>query len=137
MIRSAAEIVREYGPFPGVDSVDGVTYDGQHVWFASGVKPPGLTSACINRRQASAAISKIRPTGVACELGGGMGGLRSAHPASCSDCLGEPCCLRVINTACYCSLSYSFNGFIDGEKRDKKPFSRNDRLPEPVSYFDV
>src|SRR5260370_36863930 len=38
MIRSAAEIVREYGPFPGVDSVDGVTYDGQHVWFASGVK---------------------------------------------------------------------------------------------------
>ena len=29
------------------------------------------------------------------------------------------------------------NGFIDGEKRDKKPFSRNDRLPEPVFYFDV
>src|SRR5258708_21924222 len=51
--------------------------------------------------------------------------------------LGEPCCLRVINTACYCSLSYSFNGFIDGEKRHKKPFSRNDRLPEPVFDFDV
>ncbi len=33
---SAAEIVREYGPFPGVDGVHGVTYDGQHVWFASG-----------------------------------------------------------------------------------------------------
>src|SRR5262245_64211551 len=36
MDRSRAEIVREYGPFPGADSVHGVTYDGQHVWFASG-----------------------------------------------------------------------------------------------------
>src|SRR5262247_864821 len=31
-----AEIVREYGPFPGVDNVHGVTFDGQHVWFAAG-----------------------------------------------------------------------------------------------------
>jgi outer membrane protein assembly factor BamB len=38
MNRSAAEIVREYGPFPGVDRVNGVTYDGQQVWFASGDK---------------------------------------------------------------------------------------------------
>ena len=36
MRRSAAEIVREYGPFPGIDQVHGVTYDGQHVWFAAG-----------------------------------------------------------------------------------------------------
>jgi glutamine cyclotransferase len=36
MKRSSAEIVREYGPFPGADRVDGVTFDGQHVWFASG-----------------------------------------------------------------------------------------------------
>src|SRR5262249_37804548 len=36
MNRSTAEIVREYGPFPGVDDVHGVTYDGQHVWFAAG-----------------------------------------------------------------------------------------------------
>jgi len=35
MKRSAAEIVREYGPFPDVDCVHGVTYDGRHVWFAS------------------------------------------------------------------------------------------------------
>src|SRR5580692_1368927 len=35
---SAAKIVREYGPFPGVDRVNGVTYDGQQVWFASGDK---------------------------------------------------------------------------------------------------
>lgn len=32
----AAEILREYGPFPGVAHVAGVTYDGHHVWFASG-----------------------------------------------------------------------------------------------------
>ena len=36
MKRAAAEILREYGPFPGADRVNGVTYDGQHVWFASG-----------------------------------------------------------------------------------------------------
>jgi glutamine cyclotransferase len=30
-----AQILREYGPFPGVDQVAGVTYDGTHVWFAS------------------------------------------------------------------------------------------------------
>jgi glutamine cyclotransferase len=33
---SPAEIVREYGPFPGVDNVGGVTYDGENVWFAAG-----------------------------------------------------------------------------------------------------
>lgn len=38
MKKSAAEIVREHGPFPGVQEVGGVTYDGQHVWFASGDK---------------------------------------------------------------------------------------------------
>jgi glutamine cyclotransferase len=34
--RQAAEVEREYGPFPGVDKVAGVTYDGRNVWFASG-----------------------------------------------------------------------------------------------------
>ncbi len=32
----AAEIVREYGPFPGADKVHGVTHDGHHVWAATG-----------------------------------------------------------------------------------------------------
>jgi glutamine cyclotransferase len=36
MKRSTAEVVRSYGPFPGVDHVHGVTFDGEHVWFASG-----------------------------------------------------------------------------------------------------
>jgi glutamine cyclotransferase len=36
MSQSAAEIVREYGPFPGVEHVHGVTYDGRRVWFAAG-----------------------------------------------------------------------------------------------------
>jgi glutamine cyclotransferase len=36
MKRSAAELIREYGPFPGVHHVHGVTYDGQQVWFAAG-----------------------------------------------------------------------------------------------------
>ena len=38
MKRSTAEILREYGPFPGADQVHGVSYDGQQVWFASGDK---------------------------------------------------------------------------------------------------
>jgi glutamine cyclotransferase len=38
MKRSGAEIVREYGPFPGAEKVHGVTYDGRQVWFASGDK---------------------------------------------------------------------------------------------------
>ncbi|HEX2445694.1 MAG TPA: PQQ-binding-like beta-propeller repeat protein [Vicinamibacterales bacterium] len=33
---TTAEIVREYGPFAGVDQVHGVTYDGRNVWFAAG-----------------------------------------------------------------------------------------------------
>jgi glutamine cyclotransferase len=36
MRRSAAEIVRVYGPFPGVDHVRGLTYDGERIWFAAG-----------------------------------------------------------------------------------------------------
>src|SRR5438445_668168 len=38
MRRSTAEIVREYGPFPGSDRVGGVAYDGQNVWVALGDK---------------------------------------------------------------------------------------------------
>jgi glutamine cyclotransferase len=38
MNESRAEIVREYGPFPDADRVNGVTYDGQHVWCATGDK---------------------------------------------------------------------------------------------------
>jgi glutamine cyclotransferase len=38
MRRSAAEILREYGPFSDTDGVHGVTYDGQLVWFAAGNK---------------------------------------------------------------------------------------------------
>jgi glutamine cyclotransferase len=45
MNRSAAKILREYGPFPGVDRVNGVTYDGEQVWFASGDKLNALDPA--------------------------------------------------------------------------------------------
>jgi glutamine cyclotransferase len=38
MNKSTAKVVREYGPFPGVEGVHGVTYDGQNIWFASGDK---------------------------------------------------------------------------------------------------
>lgn len=35
MNNSAAEILREYGPFPGAERVNGVTFDGEKIWFAS------------------------------------------------------------------------------------------------------
>jgi glutamine cyclotransferase len=38
MKTSTAEILREYGGFPGTDRVHGVTFDGQCVWFACGDK---------------------------------------------------------------------------------------------------
>src|SRR6202021_2349765 len=38
MDKSTAEIMREYGPFSGVNQVGGVTYDGENVWFAAGDK---------------------------------------------------------------------------------------------------
>jgi glutamine cyclotransferase len=40
-----ASIVKEYGPFPGIDAVNGVTYDGENVWFASGDKLNALDPA--------------------------------------------------------------------------------------------
>jgi outer membrane protein assembly factor BamB len=36
MKHAQAEILREYGPFPEVDGVNGVSFDGEHIWFASG-----------------------------------------------------------------------------------------------------
>jgi glutamine cyclotransferase len=45
MKTSPAQILREYGPFPGVSQVGGVTYDGQRVWFASGDRVSALDPA--------------------------------------------------------------------------------------------
>jgi glutamine cyclotransferase len=36
MKRTAANIVREYGPFPDITSVHGVAYDGTNIWIATG-----------------------------------------------------------------------------------------------------
>lgn len=36
MKRTAATILREYGPFPDVTHVHGVSYDGTNVWIAAG-----------------------------------------------------------------------------------------------------
>lgn len=45
MKRSQAEIIQEYGPFPEVDDVHGVTFDGARVWFASGDRLNALDPA--------------------------------------------------------------------------------------------
>ena len=33
-----AEILREYGPYPGISHIHGVTFDGARVWVATGPK---------------------------------------------------------------------------------------------------
>lgn len=38
MKKSAAKVIREYGPFPDVKNVGGITYDGKNVWAAVGDK---------------------------------------------------------------------------------------------------
>jgi glutamine cyclotransferase len=38
MKHSKANVIREFDSFPGVDSIGGVTYDGQQVWIAAGGK---------------------------------------------------------------------------------------------------
>ena len=38
MTHTSAEIIREYGPFPGINHVHGVPFDGRQVWVASGDK---------------------------------------------------------------------------------------------------
>jgi glutamine cyclotransferase len=45
MNRSAARIIREYGPFTGVDKVHGVTYDGRQVWIATGERLDAIDPA--------------------------------------------------------------------------------------------
>jgi glutamine cyclotransferase len=38
MSKKTAEIVREYGPYSGADSIHGITHDGKFVWAATGAK---------------------------------------------------------------------------------------------------
>jgi glutamine cyclotransferase len=45
MAQNQADILREYGPFPGVSHVHGLTFDGRHVWFASGDRLNALDPA--------------------------------------------------------------------------------------------
>ena len=45
MKHSNADVLQEYGPFPQVSKVNGVTFDGRHVWFASGDRLNALDPA--------------------------------------------------------------------------------------------
>src|SRR5687768_2899531 len=38
MKKAIAEILREYGPFPDIPDIGGVTWDGRQVWIAAGDK---------------------------------------------------------------------------------------------------
>jgi len=59
-IDQPAEIVREYGPFPGARHVGGVSFDGSLVWFAGGEKLQAFEPATGNG---------VRALDVACDAG--------------------------------------------------------------------
>jgi outer membrane protein assembly factor BamB len=45
MKHAQAQILREYGPFPDIDGVHGVSFDGGKIWFAAGDKVIALDPA--------------------------------------------------------------------------------------------
>ena len=59
-IDQPAEIVREYGPFPGARNVGGVSFDGNLVWFAGGEKLQAFDPATGD---------SVRALDVACDAG--------------------------------------------------------------------
>src|ERR1700760_2844467 len=61
MKHTAAEIVREYGPFEGVDAVHGVTYDGEQVWFASSNRLNALDPATGELRRSLEVTAEAGP----------------------------------------------------------------------------
>jgi glutamine cyclotransferase len=44
-MKHIADIIRTYGPFPGVSAVHGLTFDGATIWFASGDRLNALDPA--------------------------------------------------------------------------------------------
>jgi len=58
----SAEIICEYGPFPGADQVNGVAYDGRHVWLATGA---ALLAVDPDSGQAARSIEAKTPAGTA------------------------------------------------------------------------
>jgi glutamine cyclotransferase len=58
----AAEVVREFGPFPGAQSIHGVTHDGRHVWAATGARLIAIDPAS---GQATRSLDRIGDAGTA------------------------------------------------------------------------
>lgn len=51
MRQSNAEIIREYGPFSGVEQIGGVTFDGEQVWIATGGSLTAIDPASGKRKR--------------------------------------------------------------------------------------
>ena len=89
MNRSKAEIVHEYGPFPGVDRVNGVTYDGQHIWFASGDKLNAIDPSSGKMQRTidttAAVYTELRKRGVRVLIGGDYGFAQSPQGDNARD----------------------------------------------------
>ena len=54
MKRSKAEILHEYGPYPDIDRVGGVCFDGEQLWIASGDRLDAIDPSSGERKQSLA-----------------------------------------------------------------------------------
>jgi glutamine cyclotransferase len=84
-----AEIVREYGPFPGAPHVHGVSFDGSLVWFAGGAQLQAFEPA----------TEKImHALDVACDAGTAFDGRHLFQIADNRICKIDPATGQVLST---------------------------------------
>jgi len=88
-IEQPAEIVREYGPFPGAPQVGGVSFDGKLVWFAGGEKLQAFEPAT---------GQTVRALDVACDAGTAFDGRHLYQLANDSILKVDPATGEVIST---------------------------------------
>ncbi len=86
---SPAEIVREYGPFPGAPHVAGVSYDGQLVWFAGGQRLQAFEPS---------SGAPVRALDVACDAGTAFDGKHLYQIADARIVKIEPATGAVVST---------------------------------------
>ena len=82
MKRTAATIIREYGPFPDVTHVRGVSYDGTNIWIATG---DTLNAIDTGERENGARARCPRARGNRLRWPTPVPDLRGSHPEGRSD----------------------------------------------------
>lgn len=113
----AAEIVREFGPFPGAERIHGVTHDGRNVWAATGARLIAIDPAS---GQATRGLDR------ACDAGTAFDGKYLYQIAEKNIDKIDPASGEVIATipapgnGCDSGLTWAEGSLWVGEYRDRK-----------------